>query len=66
MRMLTMRKLRPEILAATLLLAACGQKGNLYLPEQTKTPVPVTTPAATPADADRDADAKKTSPTAKP
>lgn len=43
-----MRRAAPLALLA-LLLAACGQKGNLYLPDQDKAAVVVTPAASAPA-----------------
>jgi predicted small lipoprotein YifL len=44
--------LRWFALPLLLALAACGQKGNLYLPDEGVTSVPVSTPPANDADAD--------------
>jgi predicted small lipoprotein YifL len=41
-----LRRLAP--LACALLLAACGQKGPLFLPDQGAAPVTVTPPAGAP------------------
>jgi predicted small lipoprotein YifL len=46
------------LVIAMLLLAACGQKGALYLPEQTRTEVPATPGADASANAeDKDKEA---------
>jgi predicted small lipoprotein YifL len=61
--------MRSAVLAATLalaLLAACGQKGPLYLPDQDGNvivrPATETGPVAAPTPADEDAEAKKQPP----
>ena len=43
--------IRVAALFACLLLAACGQKGNLYLPDEAKPVVVPATPESTPAPA---------------
>jgi len=56
------------LVVGTLLLAACGQKGPLYLPDPAPkaiAPLPPTS-TATPAEPGSDADSKKKPPTTTP
>jgi len=48
--------IRAAVVLACLLLAACGQKGGLYMPDEARPVVVPATPAAsaTPADAESD------------
>lgn len=55
---------RLSLLTVLCMLAACGQSGDLYLPEPKAQPAPAaTTPAAAPAPAD-DKDDESPAPTA--
>lgn len=56
-----MRRALPAATLALALLAACGQKGPLYLPDQGGNVVvrPAAEPTPAPAPADDDADVKK-------
>lgn len=46
--------MRTSLLLACLLLAACGQKGNLYLPDESRPVLVPATPQASPATAPAD------------
>jgi predicted small lipoprotein YifL len=46
--------MRSSLLFACLLLCACGQKGNLYLPDESRPVVVPATPQASPATAPAD------------